>query len=208
MAVSALDASTAQVLRTKLEALAGIQRVLIDETTLDVFIHCEPDSTASALRKTINATLSEAGIQPKSATLHFLTDLGSRQRVKFIGVERVLQRDGNVRMQVTLGWDGELRQGTAINEAGELIELRTAAAAALDALDQVRGEPLGIKLVGVKQFRAFDADLMVVALYRSGPSPQRLVGAVPVGDDTRRAAAVAVLHALNRILGNYLTINE
>ena len=208
MAVSSLDASTAQVLRAKIEALAGVEHALIDETTLNVFIHCEPDCTASSLRKSIKAILSDAGIDPNSASLHFLTDLASRQRVKFMGVERVHERDGNVRMRVTLGWDGELRQGSAVNEAGELIELRTAAAASLDALEQVRGEALGIKLVGVKQLRAFDVDLMVVALYRSGPSPQRLVGAVPVGGDTHRAAAVAVLNALNRILGNYLTVNE
>ena len=203
-----MDASTAHVLRGKLEALAGVQHALIDETTLNVFIHCDADCTASVLRKEINAALADAGIDPQSATLHFLTDLGSRQRVKFIGIERVNERDGNVRYRVKLSWDGEVRQGTAVNEAGELIELRTAAAAALDALEQVRGEPMGIRLAGVKQIRAFDTDLMVVALYRSVPSPQRLVGTVPVGDDTRRAAAVAVLNALNRVLGNYLTINE
>jgi hypothetical protein len=203
-----LDASTAQVLRAKLEALSGVMQAIVDETTLHIFIHCEPDSTASSLRKSVHAILSETDITPQSATLHFLTDLASRQRVKFIGVERVHERDGNVRMRVTLSWDGELHQGSAVNEAGELIELRTSAAAALDALEHVRGEPLGIKLVGVKPLRAFDVDLMVVALYRSDSAPQRLVGAVPVGDDTRRAAAVAVLSALNRILGNYLTINE
>jgi hypothetical protein len=208
VAVSVLDASTAQVLRAKLAALAGVEHTLVDETTLNIFMHCEPDCTASVLRKNVHATLAELGIDPESATLHFLTDLAARQRVKFIGVEHVTERDGNVRMRVTLGWNGELRQGSAVNEAGELIELRTAAAAALDALEQVRGESLGIKLVGVKQLRAFDVDLMVVALYRSGPSPQRFVGAVPVGGDTRRAAAVAVLNALNRILGNYLTVNE
>jgi hypothetical protein len=208
VAVSALDASTAQVLRAKLAALAGVEHTLLDEATLNIFMHCEPDCTASVLRKNVHATLCELGIEPESATLHFLTDLAARQRVKFIGVERVNERDGNVRMRVTLGWNGELKQGSAVNEAGELIELRTAAAAALDALEQVRGESLGIKLVGVKQLRAFDVELMVVALYRNGTTPQRFVGAVPVGGDTRRAAAVAVLNALNRILGNYLTVNE
>jgi len=206
--VSQRDAGTAQVLRARIEALAGVIKAVVDETTLDVFLHCEADCTAPSLRKAVEATLADAGIDPKSATLHFMTDLAARQRVKFIGVERVNERDGNVRMRVTLSWNGEQHQGTAVNEAGELIELRTSAAAALDALEHVRGESLGIKLVGVKQVRAFDVDLMVVALYRNGTSPMRFVGAVPVGDDTRRAAAVAVLNALNRILGNYLTINE
>jgi hypothetical protein len=45
---------------------------------------------------------------------------------------------------------------------------------------------------------------MVASLYRSGPPRQHLVGAVVVGDDPHRAACIAVLNALNRILGNYL----
>jgi hypothetical protein len=180
---------------------------IVDES-LHIFIHCDPDCTESSLRKGVQATLSEAGVNPEHATLHFLTDLAARQRVKFNGVERINERDGNVRMRVTLGWNGEQYQGSATNEPGELIELRTSASAALDALEKVRGETLGIKLGGVKQIRAFDVDLMVVALYRSDPAPQRLVGMVLVNGDTRRAAAIAVLNALNRILGNYLTTNE
>ena len=85
---------------------------------------------------------------------------------------------------------------------------RTSAAAALQALEQVLGEQLDIKLAGVKQVKAFDAELMVVALYKSKGAPTRLVGSVSVGDNPRRAAAVAVLNALNRLLGNYLSVRE
>ncbi len=205
MAVSALDAHTAQVLRAKLEALAGIERAVVDETTMTLWIHCEPDTSPSSVGPHIEASLADAGIEHGAMTVNLLTDLAARRRVKFAGVERLTDREGHVRIRVALEWNGEVRYGESIGESGELIELRTSAAAALEALEKILDEPLGIKLVGVKQVKAFDAELMVVALYRSSGSPQRLVGSVAVGGDTRRAAAVAVLNALNRVLGNYLT---
>ena len=113
---------------------------------------------------------------------------------------------GNVRMRVTLEWNGETKLGEATGESGELVEERTAAAASLNALEAVVGESLGIKLVGVKHVRAFDEELMVVALYRPGPPAQRLVGSVRIDKDPGRAAAVAVLDGLNRILGTHLGV--
>jgi hypothetical protein len=46
---------------------------------------------------------------------------------------------------------------------------------------------------------------MVVSLYRPGTPAQKLLGAVLAGADRHRSAALALLNALNRILGNYLT---
>jgi hypothetical protein len=205
VAVSALDASTAQVLRAKLEALEGIERVLVDEATSTVLIHCSPDSNATSLAANIDDAIASAGLEAGAVNLKLVTDLAARRRVKFAGLDRIADR-GDVRIRVTLEWDGVLHHGEAVNEGGELIELRTAAAAALNALENLLGELLHIKLVGVKQVKAFDAELMVVALYRTGESPQRLVGSVSAAGDPRRAAAIAVLNALNRVLGNYLSV--
>lgn len=205
--ISALDADTAQVLRSKLEALEGIERVVIDEMTSTVLMHCGPDCTAASLRPQIDSILTAVGADTQAIKVVLLTDIAARERVKFKGVERIEEHRGHyVRVRVGLEWDGEVHYGEALGEAGELIELRTAAVASLNALERVRGEPLGIKLVGVKQIKAFDTEMMFVALYRSMPNPQRLVGSVPTGNDPRRAAAVAVLNGLNRILGNYLTV--
>jgi len=208
VAVSALDANTVQVLRAKLEALEGIERVVVDETTPTVWVHCDPEANPSALNPAIDAALSEAGVERAAATVQLLTDFAARRRVKFVGIERTVERGGQIRMRVALEWGGELKYGEAAGENGDLIELRTSAAAALNALEHVLNEQLGIKLVGVKQVRAFDVELMVVALYRPGDAPQRFVGSVSVGEQPRRAAAVAVLNALNRVLGNYLIVRE
>lgn len=202
-----MDASTAQVLRAKLEALEGIERIVVDETTSSVLMHCLPDSNSSALNLQIDQAIVAAGLEPGSVNVQLLTDLAARKRVKFAGAERIAENN-QIRIRITLEWNGEQTVGQAIGESGDLIELRTAAAAALDALEHVLGEDLHVRLVGVKQVKAFDAELMVVALYRTGDQPQRLVGSVSAAGDPRRAAAVAVLNALNRILGNYLSVRE
>ena len=202
-----MDASTAQVLRAKLEALEGIERIVVDEATSSVLVHCLPDSNSSALNVQIDQAIAAAGLEAGAVNIQLLTDLAARKRVKFASAERIVENN-QVRIRIKLEWNGQVTVGEALGESGELIELRTSAAAALDALEHVLGEDLHIKLVGVKQVKAFDAELMVVALYRTGDQPQRLVGSVSAAGDPRRAAAVAVLNALNRILGNYLSVRE
>ena len=202
-----MDASTAQVLRAKLETLEGIERIVIDESTSSVLLHCLPDSNSSALQVQIDEAIASAGIETGSVNVQLLTDLNARKRIKFAGADRIVE-GGSVRIRIKLEWNGETTVGEAVGESGDLIELRTSAAAALHALERVLDEDLHIKLVGVKQVKAFDAELMVVALYRTGDQPQRLVGSVSAAGDPRRAAAVAVLNALNRILGNYLAVRE
>ena len=201
--VSTTDAGTVQVLRTELETLAGVERVIVDEST--IWLQCDPDAEVPELRPRVDAALKKAGIESDKFNIVFLTDLASR-RIKFSKIERVLERSGNVKMRVSLEWNGELKVGEASGENGDLLEQRTAATATLVALEAVVGEALGIKLVGVKHVRAFDEELMVVAMYRPGPPAQRLVGSVSIDEDPRRAAAVAVLNGLNRMLGTYLNI--
>jgi hypothetical protein len=201
--VSTTDAGTVQVLRTELEALPGVERVVIDDST--IWLQCDPETELSDLRPRVDDVLKRANIEADKFKLNFLTDLSAR-RIKFAKLERVVERSGSVRIRVSLGWSGDITIGEAKGENGDLLEQRTAASATLIALENVVGEPLGVKLVGVKHVRAFDEELMVVAMYRPGPPAQRLVGSVSIDSDPRRAAAVAVLNGLNRILGTYLNV--
>ena len=124
-----------------------------------------------------------------------------RERVRFDGIERQEERDNRVRITVSLEWNGETYRGESLGDRGEPIETRTAATAALLAINKTLDIPLNLRLIGVKQVRAFDAEMMVVSLSREEPR-QKLVGIVVVGADARRAAALAVLNALNRAIGN------
>jgi hypothetical protein len=204
ISVSASDAAS-QALRAEIEALDGIERVVADDATDNIWLQCDPEADAAVLRPRVQEVLKNAGVDVDKVKLNFLTDLSSR-RIKFSKLERSVGRDGHVRIRVFLEWEGELKVGEASGETGDLMEQRTAATAALLAVEAIVGQNIGAKLVGVKHVRAFDEELMVVALYRTGPPTQRLVGSVSIDTDPRRAAALAVLNGLNRILGSYLSV--
>ena len=74
-------------------------------------------------------------------------------------------------------------------------ELRCAAQACVSAI---------FELLGVKAVRAFDANVVIVsiAVRGEGSGGNRLVGSVLVDGDVARGAALAVLNATNRLLGN------
>jgi hypothetical protein len=60
-------------------------------------------------------------------------------------------------------------------------------------------------LLGVKAVRAFDATVVIVALAARGTElTARLGGSSLTETDPPRGAALAVLNATNRMLGNYL----
>lgn len=206
--LSALDSAALQVLRAKLEDINDVEGVVIDEGNAAICLICEPQALAQPILVSAHQALSSVGLDENaiSVTTVVRTAGVTRHRVRFMGAERLVERDNRVKIRVALEWHGRICTGEATGEAGDLIELRTAAIAALSALEQIIGDQLGVKVVGVKQVRAFDSELMVVSLHRAGGSPQRLVGAVPGGRDPRASAAIAVLNGLNRTVGNYLNV--
>jgi hypothetical protein len=85
-------------------------------------------------------------------------------------------------------------------------DLRVAAEAALHALENFAGGALAFELAGIKALRAFDANIVIVAVgLRKGEGPTRLLGSYLAEQDPVRAAVVAVLNATNRILGNFIS---
>ena len=202
---SALDSSALQVLRSKLEDIAEVEVVLIDESAATICLICDPQSMETPILEAARSALAAVGIDEETVTLELVlrTTGVSRHRVRFVSIDRTMEPDHRVRIRIQLEWRGEVKVGQALGEAGEFIELRTAAIAAVNALDAVVGESLQVKVVGVKQVRAFDTELMVVSMHRTGNPTTRLVGAVPGGRDPRASAAIAVLNGLNRTLGNY-----
>jgi hypothetical protein len=131
--------------------------------------------------------------------------VATRERVRLLSVDSTAEPNAQTRVRVTLEWRGEQFHAEQVGESAAPLALRTAAGAALEALRAVAPASPVVRLVGIKQIRAFDADVLVVALAVAEP-PRQLVGAVLVGSAPLRAAATAVLHALNRILGNYITV--
>jgi len=104
---------------------------------------------------------------------------------------------------VLTGPTGSRYEGEAQGLASQAGELRCAAQACISALTQsVEGE-LSFECLGVKAIRAFDATVVIVSLATRGEGvPRRVVGSVLTEDEPTRAAALAVLNATNRLLGN------
>jgi hypothetical protein len=127
------------------------------------------------------------------------------ERLRF--AEFVLDRlpNGRCRAKVGLTWrDSEAFTGESEGLASQAGELRCAAQACVNALAQAVQGAMTFELLGVKAVRAFDATVVIVSLSTSAEGDQRVVGSVLTEDDPARAAALAVLNATNRILGNRL----
>src|SRR5438132_891903 len=97
--------------------------------------------------------------------------------------------------------------GAVARLRGELVRdvtVRCGAAATVRALERVVQPKLAFELLGVKAVRAFDATVVIVSLSaRQEARASRLVGAYLTETDAPRGAALAVLNATNRILGNF-----
>jgi hypothetical protein len=109
---------------------------------------------------------------------------------------------------VGLTWrDSEQFTGEGEGLASQAGELRCSAQACVVALGQAVQGGLSFELLGVKAVRAFDSTVIIVSLAVHGEGPgagQRVVGSFLTENDTPRGAALAVLNATNRILGNRL----
>ena len=131
----------------------------------------------------------------------------SGDRLRF--AEFTLDRlpNGRCRARVGLTWkESEQFTGESEGLASQAGELRTAAEACVRALtDAVQGA-MGFELLGVKAVRAFDATVVIVSLAVQGDEGggHRVVGSYLTENDAARGAALAVLNATNRILGNRL----
>jgi hypothetical protein len=128
-----------------------------------------------------------------------------RERLKFAEFCFTRTPSGQCSAEVALDWEGELHIGKAKGQSSPLGDFRVAAEAALRALQDFAKDGLHLELLGVKHVRAFDSNLLIVSVsVRQGDDATRVVGCYLAETDPRRGAAMAVLNATNRILGNYI----
>jgi hypothetical protein len=128
-----------------------------------------------------------------------------QDRLRFAEFELDRLPNGRCRARVVLTWKQTERfSGECEGLASQAGELRCAAQATVDALSEAVRGAMGFELLGVKAVRAFDANVVIVSLALPNESPgQRLVGCYLTPDaDPSKGAALAVLNATNRILGN------
>jgi hypothetical protein len=133
------------------------------------------------------------------------TAIAERLRFQLFGFDRL--PDGRCRARVQLSWmDGREFVGVAEGMISQAGELRCSAEAAVRALEEAVQPGVRLELLGVKAVRAFDATVVIVSLsVRSEGNAWRMVGSYLTETDPPRGAALAVLNATNRVLGNYVS---
>lgn len=128
-----------------------------------------------------------------------------RERLKFSDFTFNRAQSGQCSSEVTLEWDNAHYVGRAMGQSSALGDFRVAAEATLRALEEFGKGDIHFELLGVRHVRAFDANLLIVSVsMREESRVTRLVGCYLAETDTRRGAAMAVLNATNRVLGNYI----
>lgn len=211
MEAGSLTASVSERLRRELGSLDGIIGAVIDEGSASILLIYEPDAESAPLEPQMRDILLTSGVDPGSVRLEFIPrpGHGARRRVRFKCVERIPEGGGIVAIRVTLEWHDREIVGEVSGEATETIELRSAAAATIKAVEALLGSGVGLRLTGVKQTRAFDTELIITSVHRMAPPQQHYVGAAIVrGDDPLRSACLSILHALNRMMGNFLATSD
>jgi hypothetical protein len=187
--------------RDRLSAIDGVEHVFLDAETSAVCLVLRADIDPAEVQEAAEEAAGELRV-----VAAYRPERRDRQRVRFMELKRNVQPDQQIAYTVRLEWAGTEYTGTAAGEKGDAVELRTISSASLTAIAALVPHDVKVRLAGVKMMRAFDAEMVVVSLYRPDDEPHNLVGAVVAGDDPRRAAATAVLAALNRLLGNYLAL--
>ena len=128
-----------------------------------------------------------------------------RERLRFADFAFTRTPSGQCSAEVSLEWENMVYSGRAIGQSSPLGDFRVAADAALRALEDFAKDAMRFELVGVKHVRAFDSNLLIVSVsLHEVARVTRLVGCYLAETDTRRGAAMAVLNATNRVLGNYM----
>ena len=204
-----LDADARASAEERLMELEGVLHASVDTRSNQIWVVRDPSSEHGPVELAVKNRLASLGHDPVGlavqVTLPGLSE--PRRRVRFVDVDRVDER-GRVKITVQLEWSGTVYTGSAEGERGPALELKTTAQAALHALEGLTSQKMDFRIIGVKAIHAFDSDLMVASLLRVDGVHQRLVGAVVVSEDPLAAAALAVLSALNRTLGNFLHTSD
>ena len=199
------DPETRAQLRADLENVGCVHRAFLEGEPLEVYLICDREEN-EPVEPLARAVMARHGL-PAGTPVHlsYAHTAEPRRRVRFVSARLSTPRAGRARAEVELEWAGQSFREEMEGESGSAVELRLAALATLRALEGILGGQMQFELVGIKGTRAFDADVVVALLRSEQAAGRSLVGAALATDNLHRSAALAVLNATNRALGNYLS---
>lgn len=196
------DRSTEQ-LSASVEALPGIRRAILEGPPWTLYVVYDPGQVSwGELSGPIARLVGETGVPPEEVEVVPATipSREPRRRVRLLAVS-VRSETRESQGRVVLEWGGREYIGEDTGEASPAGELRLAARATLLALEEVVQGQVSFRLLGVKAMQAFDSEMVVSSVLAGRGAP--LVGVALVRDSAAEGAAMAVLQATNRMLGNF-----
>ena len=134
------------------------------------------------------------------------TSVARQERLRFSNFVFERTPSGQVSCLVTLEFaPGELISGKVSGQASPAGDVRLGAEATIRALEAFTERKLTFDLIGVKVVRAFDANIVISSLMQRGDDgPERVLGCYLAEGDLVRGAALSVLNATNRVMGNFI----
>src|SRR5690606_34128384 len=179
--------------RERLGAIPGVEHVILDDDRQEAAIVLRADVDPREVEQPAN----EAAGENCRVSILYRPERRDRQRVRLIELQRAVQPDQQnahtvvlraagsqhngavagdqpdkqIAYAVVLEWAGSEYTGTVAGEKGDAVEMRTIASASLTAIAALVPHDVKVRLAGVKQVRAFDAELVVVSLYRPDDQP-------------------------------------
>jgi hypothetical protein len=191
-----------------LNQVPGVHRALIDGSTASVFLISSASEPVAELLATADEVLRRHGGEQLKIQIAYPSAPMPTRRARFLGVKVEHHGAGMSRATVELEWGGKTFTGTAEGEVTGVGEMRSCAQATLLALEGMIEGAARFTLIGIKASRIFDTDLVAVLLRSDQAAEKQLIGSSLVAEGLQRAAALAVLNATNRLLGNFLHVAD
>ena len=192
--------------RSRVGALSGVRDVDWSDYPERIAVRVDIAGARALTGEAIAAVVAaEDGVAARvQVDLATPTPSRAAKRARFESISVTTPDPGSISTRVTLEWNRQRFAGEATGEASVAGEMRASASATISALQQVLGEEVSFALIGVKELRVFDHDLIAVLLRSPRFADRHLIGTSVITDDRRRAAALAVLNATNRAVGTLM----
>lgn len=204
MSAQPVREGAADQLEARLLELDGVRSVDLGGYPATLVVRCEAEGASALAAQAVREVVQrESGSEPE-VKIEITGPSPRTKRARFESIEVSYPQPGTVKAVAKLGWQREIFTGEAEGEASAAGELRACASATARAIEQFAGGSVSFTLVGAKEVHVFDHDLVAVLLHAVELPEHRLIGTSIISVDRKRAAALAVLNATNRAVGNFV----
>lgn len=191
-------------LRQRLPTISGVRAVDLSGYPDRIAITCDLEGvrglTAEAVRRIVS---EETGAEPE-VEVDFSAAGSRAKRARFESIAVSQPQAGVIRAIATLEWQRQKVTGESEGEPSLAGELRACAIATMRAVEKVAEDKVSFTLIGAKEVHVFDHDLVAVLIQSPELPDHRMIGTSIISEDRRRSAALAVLSATNRAIGNFI----